>query len=403
MMDTYYACACPGRKLKKDKIELKYPSDALPMVVDYLDKRYEIVGFSEDFKDEEGCLQSIPLKFYHRDYDNEKGYLLILDDHWSEVFAMSVIFEEEDIYWPWVERWGEEIFELHLLPNMKGDWFEWCWKDNKPGVAARVWRKQNLLEAYRWHYDHIGGAWGKRYAKLLAEMLLEERMEDIGTLIRVKAGTMKFKRTTAPLWLEVMRDPYKELPPHALDVKYLLSFRPEWDILPAIRLAEPESIIVGGSAFKSRLSLRVSLYYSSPEKALKAVDRLSEARILKKANIRRAIINNIGKLGEIPIELMGLLSLKATVKREEELSPEERNYLEGVDLLDPKRRGKWLLKFGKLPLERLKRAVLFSYVLTDSGWRGEEKKVWLIRNGYSEGELRARKIAHELLEVRECW
>jgi hypothetical protein len=195
MLDTYYACACPGRKLKKGKIELKYPSDALPMVADYLNERYEIIGFVED---EEGCLQSIPLKFHHRGYDNEKGYLLLLDPWGGEIFGVSVIFEEEDIYWPWVERWGEEIFELHLLPKMKDDWFEWCWKDNKPGEAAKVWRKLNLLEAYRWHYDRIGGAWGKRYAKLLAEMLLEERMEEL--LGKLKRENLKeYAKTLAEM------------------------------------------------------------------------------------------------------------------------------------------------------------------------------------------------------------
>jgi len=165
-------------------------------------------------------------------------------------------------------------------------------------------------------------------------------------------------------------------------------------------MAEPESIIVEGSAFKSRLSLRVSLYYSSLEGALKAVDRLSRAGVLKGVpDIRRAILRNIGTVypEDIPKELLGFLSSRVPSFTRER--PEEVNYLQGVDLLDPRQRGKWLLRFGELPIEKLKRAVLLSYIL-DKGWRREEKKQWLIKNGYSEAELRARKIAHELLEER---
>jgi hypothetical protein len=80
-----------------------------------------------------------------------------------------------------------------------------------------------------------------------------------------------------------------------------------------------------------------------------------------------------------------------------EITPEEMNYLRGVSLLDYRRHRKWLERFRDRPIGELKRAVLLSYILC-SYWREEEKKKqWLIENGYSEGELRARKIAHELL------
>ena len=219
------------------------------------------------------------------------------------------------------------------------------------------------------------------------------------TLLRARVGTVDFPNALRPLWLEVVRDRYGCRPPNA-PVKYCLSFDPMWDILPMVRMAEPESIIVEGSAFKSRLSLRVSLYYSSLEGALKAVDRLSRAGVLKGVpDIRRAILRNIGTVypEDIPKELLGFLSSRVPSFTRER--PEEVNYLQGVDLLDPRQRGKWLLRFGELPIEKLKRAVLLSYIL-DKGWRREEKKQWLIKNGYSEAELRARKIAHELLEER---
>jgi hypothetical protein len=220
------------------------------------------------------------------------------------------------------------------------------------------------------------------------------------TLLRAKAGTIDFPNVPRPLWLEVVRDRYGSRPPNA-PVKYCLSFDPTWDILPIVRMAEPESVFVDGSAYMGHLRLSVRLCYSSLEKALEAMDRLSRAGVLKGVpDIRRAILRNIGAVypEDIPKELLGFLSPQVPSFTKER--PEEVNYLQGVDLLDPRQRGKWLLRFGELPIEELKKAVLLSYIL-DKGWRREEKKQWLIRNGYSEGELRARKIAHELLE--EVW
>jgi len=82
----------------------------------------------------------------------------------------------------------------------------------------------------------------------------------------------------------------------------------------------------------------------------------------------------------------------------EEITPEEMNYLRGVSLLDYRRHRKWLGRFKDRPIGKLKRAVLLSYIL--DGYDYERKKQWLIENGYSEGELRARKIAHKLLEEK---
>lgn len=82
-----------------------------------------------------------------------------------------------------------------------------------------------------------------------------------------------------------------------------------------------------------------------------------------------------------------------------EIAPEEMNYLRGVSLLDYRRHGKWLERFKDRPIGKLKRAVLLSYIL--DGYDYGRKKQWLVENGYSEGELKARKIAHELLEENE--
>jgi hypothetical protein len=81
----------------------------------------------------------------------------------------------------------------------------------------------------------------------------------------------------------------------------------------------------------------------------------------------------------------------------EEITPEEMNYLRGVSLLDYRGHRKWLERFKDRPIGKLKRAVLLSYILGGDGY-DERKKQWLVENGYSEGELKARKIAHELLE-----
>ena len=250
---------------------------------------------------------------------------------------------------------------------------------------------------YAWIQDESGEPTaGDRYIRLRikrdgeveAELQFGGRME---TLLRAKVGTLEL-RFRAPLWLEVVND-----------TKYRLSFSPprEENILSVIELAKPENILVDGSAYRGHLYLKVELCYWDLEKALRAIDRLSKAGVLKGVpDIRKAILRNIGGVlpGDIPKGLLGFLSPRVPSFTLE--SPEKQNYIDGVALLDPRQRGKWLLRFGELPIEKLKRAVLLSYIL-DKGWRREEKKQWLIRNGYSEAELRARKIAHELLEEYE--
>ena len=168
-MDTYCACEY-ARYTRRGKIELKYPSDGLGLIVEYLNDRYEVVGFAECEDEGEATLG---LKFRGECYDNEKGYIMLMDPWGNTFFEVRVNFESDTIYWSWVERWGEEIFELHFLSRFD-EYFEWRWRDNKPGVAAKVWNKMNLLKAYREHRDRCGGAWRRRYAELLAEMLLEE-------------------------------------------------------------------------------------------------------------------------------------------------------------------------------------------------------------------------------------
>jgi hypothetical protein len=176
-IETYYASAYPNRGLRRGKkIELKYPSDAIPMIAEYLDGRYEVYGLLEneavDETDEDRWM-SEPLRFRHRDYDSRGGSITLLDDWGEAVWEVAVVCEEYGIYWPWVERWAEEIFELHLLPLLKDPYFEWTWKKNKPGTAAKVWNRRNLLRACREHADRFGGIWDKRYAKLLAAQLRE--------------------------------------------------------------------------------------------------------------------------------------------------------------------------------------------------------------------------------------
>lgn len=176
-IETYYASAYSVRSLRRGKkIELEYPSDAVGMIAEYLESRYEVYGLLEnEAVDEtsEDRWTKMPLRFRHVDYDNRGGSIVLLDDWGEAVAEVAVVCEEYDIYWPWVERWAEEIFELHLLPlfEKNSPYFEWMWRKNKPGTAARVWDRRNLLRAYREHADRFGGSWSERYARLLAAQL----------------------------------------------------------------------------------------------------------------------------------------------------------------------------------------------------------------------------------------
>jgi hypothetical protein len=182
--ESYYACGF-GRKFRSGRrIELKYPSDAVPMIAEYLDGRYEVCGLLEnetvDETDEDRWTK-VPMGFRHRDYDNRTGYVQLVDDWGETVAEVAVVCEEYDIYWSWVQRWAEELFELHFLPlfehyHLEPPYFEWDWKGNKPGMAARVWSRETLLKVYRQRADCIGGTWSRRYAKLLSDFL-EEKLE----------------------------------------------------------------------------------------------------------------------------------------------------------------------------------------------------------------------------------
>jgi hypothetical protein len=210
-------------------------------------------------------------------------------------------------------------------------------------------------------------------------------------LLRVKVGMVKTSWFKRPLWLNVVNE-----------TEYRLSFRPpkENNILPVIESAKPERVLIDGSAYRGHLHLGICLCYSSLDEVLKAIDSLSKAGVLEGVpDMRKAILRNIGGVlpGDIPKGLLGFLSPRVPSFTLE--SPEKQNYIDGVALLDPRQRGKWLLRFGELPIGELKKAVLLSYILDGwrKDWRKEEKKQWLIKNGYSEAELKARKIAHELL------
>jgi hypothetical protein len=113
-LESYYACGF-GRKFRSGRrIELKYPSDAVPMIVEYLDDRYEVYEWLEG---EDGEWTRMPLRFGYRDYDSEKGYVRLVDCWGETVAEVAVVCEEYDIYWSWVERWAEELFELTSFPS----------------------------------------------------------------------------------------------------------------------------------------------------------------------------------------------------------------------------------------------------------------------------------------------
>ena len=154
---------------------MDYPSDAVPMIAECLNDRYEVYGFIEnesvDETDEDRWVQW-PLKFRHEDYDNEKGYVLLVDDWGETVSEVEVVCEEYRIYWSWVRRWAEDLFECHFLPWLEEPYFEWTWRHG-PGLAARVWSRRALLRAYKLHDARFGGIWNTRYAKLLAAQLVE--------------------------------------------------------------------------------------------------------------------------------------------------------------------------------------------------------------------------------------
>jgi hypothetical protein len=165
---TYYAWAILGVKGKK--IELDYPSDAVGMIAEYLDQRYRIYCLEEDT--ENGEWVEIPLRIRHRNYDNQKGYILFCDP-WDCWEVVTVVCEESTIREGWVPRWGEELFELHLLPLFRENpYLGWSWRDGKPGLAAKVWSRRSLLEAYR-ELESVNGTWRRRYNRLLSELVLD--------------------------------------------------------------------------------------------------------------------------------------------------------------------------------------------------------------------------------------
>jgi len=163
---TYYAGVVLGVQGKR--IELDYPSDAVELITDYLDRRYRIYGLEED--EENG--EWIPLSIKHRGYDNQKGYIVFCDP-WDCWEVVTVVCEESTIREGWVPWWGEEIFELHLLPLFQeNQYLRWFWRDGKPGLAAKVWNKKTLLEVYK-NLRFSSGAWQKRYNKLYNKLLSE--------------------------------------------------------------------------------------------------------------------------------------------------------------------------------------------------------------------------------------
>jgi len=172
MRDWFYADGIYGKRGRK--IELDDPSDAVPMIAEYLASRYEVYEWlgSEDG----GEWARMPLRFRHRDYDRETGYVMLVDCWGETVAEVLVICREYKIYWSWVEHWAEKLFEICLLPMFeRSPYFEWDWKDRKPGMAARVWSMKTLLEVYRRKAESVGGAWKRRYVKLLSDFLERKR------------------------------------------------------------------------------------------------------------------------------------------------------------------------------------------------------------------------------------
>jgi len=174
-IETYYTFACLSKGRRK--IVLDYPTDALPMIAEYLNDAYEVYGIIENEsadETDEDRWQRVPLKFKHKDYDNQKGYVVLLDNWGETVKKIAVVCEEYEINWSLVKWWAEELFEFYLLPffNDNSAYFEWTWRHG-PGLAARVWSKKSLLQAYNSHANRFGGIWNRRYAKLLATKLKE--------------------------------------------------------------------------------------------------------------------------------------------------------------------------------------------------------------------------------------
>jgi hypothetical protein len=165
---TYYAGVVLG--VKGRRIELDYPSDAVEMIAEYLDRRYRIYGLEEDTENGEWVETSLSIR--HRDYDSQKGYIVFCD-YWDSWEVVTVVCEESTIREGWVPWWGEEIFELHLLPLFRENpYLGWSWRDGKPGLAAKVWSKRRLLETYK-NFRFNSRAWQRRYNKLLSELVFE--------------------------------------------------------------------------------------------------------------------------------------------------------------------------------------------------------------------------------------
>jgi len=173
MVDWYYAGGIYGKRGGR-RIELNHPSDAVPMIAEYLDDRYEVYEWL--WSEDRGEWVRMPLRFGHRDYDSEKGYVRLVDCWGGTVAEVAVVCEECKIYWSWVEHWAESLFELRLLPLFeKSTFLEWDWRNGKPGAAARVWSRKTLLEVYGRKAKSVGGAWKRRYVKLLSDFLERKR------------------------------------------------------------------------------------------------------------------------------------------------------------------------------------------------------------------------------------
>jgi len=172
MTTTYYAGVIPAIRGRK-WIELNCPSGAVPMIAEYLDWRYEICGLEENA--ESGEYDKIPLKIRHKDYDNQKGYILFCDP-WDCWEVVGIVCEEETINEKWIPWWGEEIFELHLLPLFENSCLSWFWRDGRPGLSARVWSEETLLKVYE-KLRFNGRAWQRRYDKLLSKLVLRRLKE----------------------------------------------------------------------------------------------------------------------------------------------------------------------------------------------------------------------------------
>jgi len=99
----------------------------------------------------------------------------------------------------------------------------------------------------------------------------------------------------SPLWLGVDAC----FPPTFQELVFL-QFFPAGDVIPVVEAAKPRRLLITGSAYRSRFSIRARLFYVSLREAEEAVERLEKAGMLTEItqNLRKRFVSYVARLAK---------------------------------------------------------------------------------------------------------